>query len=82
MLDKLKSAKNRKVGTKQTSKAIEAGLAQMVFIAKDAEDRVTKPLLQKCKENNVEVTYVDTMKQLGEACGIDVGAASAALLKE
>lgn len=82
MLEKLKSAKNKRVGTKQTSKAVDAGLAQIVFIAKDAEERITKPLIEKCKAQNVEIIYVETMKQLGEACGIEVGAASAALLKE
>jgi large subunit ribosomal protein L7A len=68
------------VGAKQTHKLIENGQAQVVYIAKDAEERVT-PLLRICEEKGLEVVYVDSMKELGKACGIKVGAATAAILK-
>lgn len=82
MLEKLKSAKNKVVGTKQTTKAIDKGKALAVFIAEDAENRIKEPLLEKCKEKSIKVINVNTMKKLGEACGISVGAAAAALLDE
>jgi len=34
-----------------------------------------------CAQRGIPVTAVPTMKQLGEACGISVGSAVAALLK-
>ena len=37
-------------------------------------------VLELCKANGVEIIYVDTMAQLGKACGIEVGAASVAIL--
>jgi len=35
-----------------------------------------------CQSRNIAVTYVDSMKELGKACGIEVGAATAAILKQ
>ena len=31
---------------------------------------------------NVPVTYVESMKKLGKACGIDVGAAAVAIINK
>ena len=81
MLESLKG-KNKTIGVKQTLKAVERKNAQVVFIAKDADERVVGNLLELCKKNSVEVIYVDTMKQLGKACDIEVGASAAALLNE
>ncbi|HHW49263.1 MAG TPA: 50S ribosomal protein L7ae-like protein [Clostridiaceae bacterium] len=81
MLENLKGNK-KTVGIKQTLKAVEKNNAQVVYIAKDADERVVRNLLELCKKNSVEIVYVDTMKQLGKACGIEVGASAAALLKE
>jgi len=73
--------KNRKtIGTKQTLKAIEKGTAEIVFIARDAESKVTTPLVELCNQKNVPIYYVDTMEELGKACKIDVSAAAAAVL--
>jgi len=35
---------------------------------------ITTSVLELCRANNVEIIYVDTMAQLGKACGIEVGA--------
>ncbi|MCR4435281.1 MAG: ribosomal L7Ae/L30e/S12e/Gadd45 family protein [Clostridiales bacterium] len=80
MLENLKNG-NRAVGVKQCLKALENGAAMTVFIAKDAEEKVVSRLKELCAGNSIEVVYVDSMKQLGKACGIDVGAAAACLLK-
>jgi large subunit ribosomal protein L7A len=70
------------VGVKQTAKFIKGGKTSVVYLAKDAETKVTKPIEDLCIENNVEFIYVNTMKELGHLFGIDVGAASAALIYE
>ncbi|MTI48343.1 MAG: 50S ribosomal protein L7ae-like protein [Firmicutes bacterium] len=69
------------VGTKQAKKAVVNDEVDVVFIAKDADGYIIDSLIMLCQEKNVEIYYVDTMKELGKACGIDVRAASAALLK-
>jgi len=80
--DKVKQAGNISIGTKQTTKLVELGKAQEVFVAKDADPRITAKILSLCKKMGVQVTYVDSMKQLGKACGIEVGAAIAAVVNE
>ncbi|WP_035172746.1 ribosomal L7Ae/L30e/S12e/Gadd45 family protein [Caldanaerobius polysaccharolyticus] len=76
----LKSEK-KAIGAKQTRKAIEAGLAKEVYIAKDAEHHVVERIIELCREKAINIVYIDTMDELGELCGIDVGAASIAVLE-
>lgn len=80
-LDALKSA-NRVMGIKQVSKAVKRGDAENVFLADDADVRVTEPLMKLCEEHSVAVEHAATMADLGHACGIEVGAAAAAVLKQ
>ncbi|CAM3582901.1 ribosomal L7Ae/L30e/S12e/Gadd45 family protein [Marinicrinis lubricantis] len=79
--DEVIRAGTYKIGTKQTMKTVEQGKAVEVFVAKDADPKITNKVTQLCRKHGIKVTYVDTMKMLGKACGIEVGAATAALLK-
>lgn len=81
-IDRIKRAKKVTIGTKQVTKAVEKGAAKVVFVAKDAENRVVLPLLKLCQDKKVEVVEVDNMLELGRACGIQVGSASAAIIEE
>mgnify|MGYP000941356222 CR=1 FL=1 len=80
MLDKLKEAPKKTIGTKQTLSALQRDQVFMVFIAEDAQHHVVSSLKELCLEKGVDVFTVPTMKELGDACGIQVGAASAAIL--
>lgn len=80
-LDTLKSA-NRVIGIKQVSKAVKRESVMSVFIADDADERVTAPLVLLCEEHGVAVEHAGSMQELGKACGIEVGAAAAAVLKQ
>ncbi len=80
MLEKL-STNDKVVGAKQVRKSIEDGVAEKVFIAKDADEKVTKDIKEMCQQESIDIVYVETMIELGKACGIDVSAATAALLK-
>lgn len=80
-MQRLVQARRKTVGTKQTQKAVEKGQVLVVYIARDAEEKVTAPLVGLCDEKGVEVVFVDRMQELGEACGIKVGAASAAVIE-
>lgn len=68
------------VGAKQTKRALKDGRAARVFLARNADPSLTEPIEVLSREQSVEVEWIDTMKQLGQACGIAVGAAVAALL--
>lgn len=81
MLELLKSSK-KAIGIKQSLKAVEANNAIAVFIARDADEKITGALKELCKAKSIEIVYIDTMKQLGKACGIEVGASAVATLKQ
>ncbi|WP_422484527.1 ribosomal L7Ae/L30e/S12e/Gadd45 family protein [Gudongella sp. DL1XJH-153] len=70
------------VGAKQVKRALSKSEVQTVFIARDAEKKVTEEIEDLCKSKEVVVQYIDTMEELGEACGIDINAAVAALLNK
>ncbi|WP_242650321.1 ribosomal L7Ae/L30e/S12e/Gadd45 family protein [Alicyclobacillus tolerans] len=80
-LDRIRLAKKRIIGTNQTLKAVQQSAVKEVFVAKDAEARVIGPVLHYAEQNGIPVTWVETMKMLGKACGIEVGAATAAILE-
>lgn len=81
-LETLRQAKRKTVGIKQTTKAVLSGSAKVVFVAKDADERVLRELLGACREGKVRVVETEDMAALGKACGIDVGAAAAAVTEE
>ncbi len=80
MLTELASSKPI-VGIKQSKKAVSDGTAQSAFVALDADPDVTGPFRELCLKHGVILVEVDTMEELGRACGINVGAAVAVLLK-
>ena len=80
MLEKIKNAKFA-VGVKQSTKLVNADSVATAFVARDAQDKVTVPCVRLCGQKGVPVEYADTMDALGKACGIEVGAAIAVILK-
>ncbi|PAE22985.1 MULTISPECIES: 50S ribosomal protein L7ae-like protein [Bacillaceae] len=77
--DKVLQAKSIIVGTKQTVKALKLGTIDEVVVASDADPRVTAKVVSTATEMDVPIVYVDSMKKLGKACGIEVGAATVAI---
>lgn len=80
-MEQLSTTAAKVVGIKQTTRAIIKGRVQIVFIANDADERLTKPLVEMCQAQDLEYFQVTTMQELGKACGIHAGAAAAAILK-
>lgn len=80
-LERLKTARKKSIGTKQTAKAMEKGSARLVFVAKDAEEHVTREIIKLAQVKGLELVHIDSMMTLGKACGIEVGAAVAAILE-
>lgn len=80
MIDRIKG--NKVVGIKQSVKVIKTGEVKTVYIAKDAEDKITEPIINLSIDNSLEIVYVESMKELGRMCGIEVGSAVAVVLKD
>ncbi|QSX05980.1 ribosomal L7Ae/L30e/S12e/Gadd45 family protein [Sedimentibacter sp. zth1] len=72
---------NKVIGKKQTLRYIAKDMVKTVFISKDADEHVTKEIIDICNIKNIDIIYFNNMKELGKACNIDVNAAAAAVLK-
>lgn len=68
-------------GAKQTIRAIRSGRAERVYIAADAAEMVAAPVRAAAREARIPVEEESSMRELGRACGLDVGCACAACLK-
>ena len=79
--DKVRQATTFIVGTKQSVKALKAGTATEIIIAEDADAKVTQKVIQTANEYKIPIIKVDSMKKLGKACGIEVGAAAVAIIR-
>lgn len=67
------------IGTKQTLKAMNNKEVSEVFIANDADRQLTKPVTMLAEELGIPYEEVDSMKKLGNACGIEVGTSTVAI---
>ena len=74
MLEELKAG-SRVVGAKQTRRALKDGTCEKGLHGQGRRPRLLQPLVQEAVRQRVPLIQVDTMRQLGEACGISVGAA-------
>ncbi len=80
MLEMLKNG-SKVVGTRRLLRAIQAGEIDTAFVARDADLFIVRQIKAACNEHGVRICEVDTMKQLGQACGVEVKTASAGLKK-
>jgi len=67
------------IGTKQTLKAMRNGEVMEVVIAKDAEEHITNSIVQEAVNRRIPYEFVESKKQLGVACNIDVAATVVAI---
>ncbi|NLW00605.1 MAG: 50S ribosomal protein L7Ae-like protein [Clostridiales bacterium] len=81
-LEELKNASARTVGMKQTLRAVSSGKAVKVYLAADVDEYISSKIRKECEKYNVPIISVNSMKELGQVCGIDVGAATAAVLND
>ena len=71
---------NKLIGIKQCTKSIKNGKGTVLYVAKDAEINLTKSLIDLGIEKNVKIIYINTMKELGKMCSIDVKASAVLVL--
>jgi len=77
--ERVKQAKKTIIGTKQTAKAMISGQVKEIFVALDAEERITDPVIQTAKKHGIPVHFVNSKRELGKACGIQVAATVVAI---
>ncbi|MEA4853497.1 MAG: ribosomal L7Ae/L30e/S12e/Gadd45 family protein [Christensenella sp.] len=81
MYEELKNAANKVVGLKQLLRNMEAQRVITIYVADDAEDHVKERIMEAIGKKEIRVISVETMKELGQVCGIEVGAACAAVIE-
>jgi large subunit ribosomal protein L7Ae len=70
-----------KKGTNEVTKAIERGIAKLVFIGEDVQpEEIVMHLPPLCDEKNTPYIYVRKQDELGAAAGLNVGCVSAAII--
>ncbi|MFH5911590.1 ribosomal L7Ae/L30e/S12e/Gadd45 family protein [Clostridium perfringens] len=78
MVDRLLGKKV--IGIKQSTKAMKNGEGKILYVAKNANDKMVTPLVELAGKCGIEIKHVKNMKILGEMCGIDVKSAVALIL--
>lgn len=71
----------RVAGAKQVRRALRDRSAKLVFLARDADPAFVSSIREECLAQGVELCEDFSMKELGAAAGIQVGAAVCALLR-
>ena len=69
------------VGAKQIRKGLNANRISEVYLAQNADPAITEPIEARCQAHQIKYTWVQSMADLGRACGIEVGATMAAVIK-
>jgi large subunit ribosomal protein L7Ae len=67
-------------GTNEATKALERGVAVLIYIAEDVEPpEIVAHLPMLCDERQTPYIFVPSKFRLGESTGLDVGAAAASI---
>lgn len=80
-VEDLKNSVSKAVGTKAVMRALKAGSAQRVYVARDIDTFLYQKVTRACEDVGVPIRRVDETKALGAACGLDISCAAAAILK-
>lgn len=86
ILHAIEIAKNTgkvRIGTNETTKAIERGIAKLVVTADDVQPKeIIMHLSPLCKEKKIPYANVKSKQELGRAAGVNVPAAAIAIVEE
>ena len=69
-----------KKGTNETTKAIERGNADLVYVAEDVQpEEIVMHLPELAEEKGIPYVFVGAQDDVGHAAGLEVGSAAAAV---
>ena len=70
-----------KKGTNETTKAVERGHAELVYVAEDVQpEEIVMHLPELSDEKNIPYVFIGAQDDLGHAAGLEVGSAAAAIV--
>ncbi|WP_336325210.1 50S ribosomal protein L7Ae [Halovenus sp. HT40] len=69
-----------KKGTNETTKTVERGNAELIYIAEDVQpEEIVMHLPEIADEKDVPYVFIGAQDDLGRAAGLEVGSAAAAI---
>ncbi|MBQ3483875.1 MAG: ribosomal L7Ae/L30e/S12e/Gadd45 family protein [Clostridia bacterium] len=80
-MEELKAAAKKAVGTKAVLRALKAGEAVRVYVANDVDTFLYQKIVRAVEEAGMRPVRVESVKELGRACGLTIGCAAAATLR-
>ena len=80
-MEPLQMDAGRVVGTKQVLRALKAGTLARVYVANDADTFLFQRVVRAAEAAGVPAVRVPTMRELGQACAVEVPTAAAGALK-
>lgn len=80
-MEMLRSGARKVVGTKQVVRALKAGNLSRAYVANDADTFIYQEVTRAAEAAGVACVRVESMKELGMICGVEVPAAAAGILK-
>jgi len=82
-VEKARESGRVKKGTNEVTKSVERGEAKLVIMAMDVSpEEILAHMPYLCEEKGITYAYVPSKEELGRAAGLEVAAASVAILEE
>lgn len=82
LFEKARQTGKIRKGTNETTKAVDRGQAKLVAIALDVDPpEIVMHLPELCEEKGVKYVYVSSKQKLGQSCGINTQASTAAIIE-
>ncbi|PSQ20703.1 50S ribosomal protein L7ae [Halobacteriales archaeon QS_9_67_15] len=70
-----------KKGTNETTKSVERGSAELIFVAEDVQpEEIVMHLPELADEKEIPFVFIATQDDVGHAAGLEVGSAAAAIV--
>ncbi|MDD2428424.1 MAG: ribosomal L7Ae/L30e/S12e/Gadd45 family protein [Eubacteriales bacterium] len=72
----------RVVGSRQVLKSVQQGNARQVFLARDADLRLTDDIAAAAISNGVPLVWIESMQDIGRLFKVSVPSAAGAVLND
>ena len=80
-MENLKNAPGRVVGSKQVLRALKAGELSRIYVATDIDTFLYQKVVRAAEAARIPMVRVDSSLELGRACGLEIAAAAAGILR-
>ena len=80
-MEMLRNGDHRVVGSKQVLRGLKSGTLSRVYVANDTDTYLYQRVVTAAEAAGVPVIRVASMKELGQACGVQVDTAAAGITR-